>query len=393
MKKTYYIFILVLLVLGGIYVGKYFIFSSTASMGNISPYFSYSDRELASLKGLSSKYSIESKDLYAWDQEVFKLVSKNNYPDTTASRIYAYLFNAQRDYAEISYALQGEYKGSIAPVSKKVLCVFFQSDCEIIDVSRVEDSYEIQDEYSNKLADIVMTKVHARLDEEQHLKKVFPRLEGLDYWVMSQPWIGYETASWKPWTLDSNNEFRAPNVYFNKDKELKETLFALNNITDTQKKAVVFWAGGPGTKTPPGIWIDIADKLLQRDQHVSVSKVLDVRTMTAVAAADAVIGVMDSKYTYWRKRPFMLDPTIRTIMPTPNHPSYPAGHSTISNAAATVLLYFFPNNIEEIKAQATEAGLSRIWGGIHFPMDHSEGVVLGNKVGQKVLFRMMKITQ
>jgi membrane-associated phospholipid phosphatase len=101
--------------------------------------------------------------------------------------------------------------------------------------------------------------------------------------------------------------------------------------------------------------------------------------------ADAVIAVFDSKYTYQKKRPFMLDPTIKTVMPTPNHPSYPAGHGTISGSAATVLAHYFPANTTEWARLGQEASISRSWAGIHFTIDNSVGYSLGESVAGETL--------
>jgi membrane-associated phospholipid phosphatase len=45
----------------------------------------------------------------------------------------------------------------------------------------------------------------------------------------------------------------------------------------------------------------------------------------------------------------------------------------------------FPNNADEVMAVATEAGESRIWGGIHFRSDIIVGEVLGHDVANAVL--------
>ncbi|MGH2374189.1 MAG: phosphatase PAP2 family protein, partial [bacterium] len=112
----------------------------------------------------------------------------------------------------------------------------------------------------------------------------------------------------------------------------------------------------------------------------------------AMTIADAVIAVFDSKYTYWVKRPFMMDRSIRTVMPTPNHPSYPAGHSTLSAAAATILSHYFPEATDTWQALAREAGLSRVWGGIHFPMDNEQGLILGDRVAREAI-RQLQMTR
>lgn len=378
--------IVAVVMLGGAAFWMYMPQSQTS--GDTRTYFTYSALELSPIRDLSSDFSVQTSQVYAWDREVFRLVSKNKYLDTAASRIYAYLLTAQRDFANLSYAMHGSYQGTLAPVSKEVLCLFFQNDCASVNLPDDENQTAFQDAYSVALAKIVVAKVKARMSEEVRSNASFTVREGAEFWSMPQPWIGFETAAWKPWALASNSEFRAPDAPFDAERELAATVGALNAATDAQKKAVVFWAGGPGTKTPPGIWLDIADELLRADQKVSLAEALEVRAAVALAAADAVIGVFDSKYTYWRLRPFMLDPSIRTIMPTPNHPSYPAGHSTISTAAATVLMHYIPEKATEIAARAEEAGISRVWGGIHFPIDDTGGDDLGRSIGEKVLMRM-----
>jgi hypothetical protein len=155
---------------------------------------------------------------------------------------------------------------------------------------------------------------------------------------------------------------------------------ALKNISLEQRRAVVFWAGGPGTKTPPGIWLNILDEYL-KDKQSSVESALTARAALSAAMMDAFIGCFDSKYTYWVRRPFMVNHAIQTVMPTPNHPSYPAGHACVSGAAKTVLSYFFPADTKHWQAQAEEAASSRVWGGIHYTIDNQAGLELGERVG------------
>ena len=48
-----------------------------------------------------------------------------------------------------------------------------------------------------------------------------------------------------------------------------------------------------------------------------------------------------------------------------------------------MLAYLFPTRAEFIRALGKEAGDSRIWAGIHYPMDNAAGVQLGKSVAQK----------
>ena len=83
----------------------------------------------------------------------------------------------------------------------------------------------------------------------------------------------------------------------------------------------------------------------------------------------------------------MADPTITlaTGVPgfpytLPNHPSYPSGHSCLSSSAVTILSQYFPAHAEALHAALIEAGLSRIYGGIHYRFDIEAGQHLGHSV-------------
>ena len=88
----------------------------------------------------------------------------------------------------------------------------------------------------------------------------------------------------------------------------------------------------------------------------------------------------------------------QAILNTPPFPEYPSGHSTQSGAAATVLTaifgpsYSFLDGTHEADglpvrsypsfwAAAEEAGISRLYGGIHFPDGNLGGQELGRRVG------------
>jgi membrane-associated phospholipid phosphatase len=97
---------------------------------------------------------------------------------------------------------------------------------------------------------------------------------------------------------------------------------------------------------------------------------------------DAFIASQDGKFTYWYIRPPQLDPGITPLIPVPNFPSYPSNHSTFSTAKSEMLAYLFPAHADFIRGVGKEAGDSRIWAGIHFPMDNAAGVQLGKSVAE-----------
>ncbi len=366
--------------------GYFLFFPSRHAPPQLPTYFRYDAAELEPLRALRSQEEILSDDLYAWAERAFLLVSKNTQVtgfDPNTSRLYAYLLVAQHDAANISFNLTGRFRGSIAPVSQDVLCLFFENDCARI--ARNGSS----DEYSRSLARIVVAKVKARMASDDAQAFGYQRKVGARYWT-GDPMIGIADGSRKTWLIQSGKQFRVgPPPGFGSPEfkaQLAMVQEARRNVTPQQRAAVAFWAGGPGTKTPPGIWIEVADTYM-RGHSVTVRDVLTVRAALAMALADANIAVFDSKYTYWVKRPIMLDRSIVTIMPTPSHPSYPAGHSTLSAAAAIVLSHFFPSEQSRWMALAQEAGHSRVWGGIHYPMDDTQGFLLGEKVARAALLQ------
>src|SRR2546426_11001347 len=101
---------------------------------------------------------------------------------------------------------------------------------------------------------------------------------------------------------------------------------------------------------------------------------------------DAAIGCWDAKLTYWFIRPPQADPAIKLIpaIGLPNHPSYPSAHSCFSGAAVETLSAFFPAKTDSLNAMVTEAGLARIYAGIHYRFDVHVGQLLGRQVARLV---------
>jgi len=100
----------------------------------------------------------------------------------------------------------------------------------------------------------------------------------------------------------------------------------------------------------------------------------------------------DAKYTWWTPRPEnaireLLDPSWTPLLRTPLFPAYVSGHSTYSAAVATVLAHLFPDDAERFRAMGEEAGLSRLYGGIHYRSDHLQGSKMGRHLGTLVIER------
>jgi membrane-associated phospholipid phosphatase len=94
----------------------------------------------------------------------------------------------------------------------------------------------------------------------------------------------------------------------------------------------------------------------------------------------AGVGCWETKFYYYNPRPSQMDPSIKTQIGLPNFPSYPSGHSTFSAAAAAVMSYFFPTGADSFAAMRDEAGISRLYGGIHYRSDIDAGKAHGGRI-------------
>jgi membrane-associated phospholipid phosphatase len=161
--------------------------------------------------------------------------------------------------------------------------------------------------------------------------------------------------------------------------EVAEVRRTTERLTRAQRAIAQKWNDGAGTYTPPGHWNDIAADHI-RDARFSEVRAARAFALLNMAMHDASVACWDAKYLYFNPRPSQLDPAIRTDIGLPNFPAYPSGHSTFSAAAAEVLSYLFPSDAANFQAMADEAGMSRLYGGIHYRNDIIEGKAHGERV-------------
>ena len=170
----------------------------------------------------------------------------------------------------------------------------------------------------------------------------------------------------------------------NSDKFKKDidSVKAIGNAQISEHKRIAeFWEDGIGTFTPPGHWNKIAEELI-RNQHFTELRTAKIFQQLNRAEEDAAIACWATKYKYFFPRPTQVDKSIKNSLPVPNFPSYTSGHSTFSAAAALVLGHHFPKDSARLKKMANEAGMSRIYGGIHYFCDNEGGKMCGEKIGK-----------
>ena len=211
---------------------------------------------------------------------------------------------------------------------------------------------------------------------------------GPGFWISNTtpPTIaGGQLPGVTPWFLTSASQFRpGPPPAFG-SAEFLAALGEIRRISDTrtpeQIAIAAYWALSVGTPTTAGFWIQVATDGI--NQHsLSERQATHLYALLSATIFDAQIACWDAKETYWFIRPWQADPLI-TVVPAvgkPNHPSYPSGHSCLSASGAAVLSTFFPEQRDHLDAMVIEAGLSRMYGGIHYRFDIEAGQTLGRSV-------------
>jgi len=182
-------------------------------------------------------------------------------------------------------------------------------------------------------------------------------------------------------------------------KQAKEVYDTKNSLTPEQAAIARFWSDDPMLSwTPPGHWINIVMQIFVRD-HVPLEKAVDAMMRVSVAEADSFIGCWQVKFTYDLVRPLtyirrVIDPKWETLINTPPFPEYDSGHSVSSAAAAAVLTSIFgdnfgfddttgskdnlaPHSFKSFWEAAQQAGISRLYGGIHYRAAIENGLKQG----------------
>lgn len=232
--------------------------------------------------------------------------------------------------------------------------------------------------------------------------------------------------------MDSANQFKPEPPYaFSRDskspfwQELREVYEVSKNLTDEQKEIARFWDCNPFVSehtghltaankkmTPGGHWIAIAGLVAQQTKAPLV-KTAQTYALTAVALFDGFISCWEEKFRSQTVRPITLiqqhiDRRWEPYLQTPPFPEYTSGHSVISASAATVLTHLYGDSLafrdtteleygmgersfQSFYQASDEAGISRLYGGIHYRTTCIRGADQGRRVGKWIVDRV-KVT-
>ncbi|HBN08746.1 MAG TPA: hypothetical protein DD435_08890 [Cyanobacteria bacterium UBA8530] len=188
----------------------------------------------------------------------------------------------------------------------------------------------------------------------------------------------------KTWLLESPEQFRpAPRHVAGIDwkGQFQELLRLRQNLSPEQKGIAEKWKSAPLS----AVWGEVALDLIKKNSLDSL-RTAEVLARLHATVDDAFLAYTDTQETYRVPRPeqFALRENVSftPLFSTPKQPSYPSGLSTLSKAAATVLTEEFPAASPSLQALADETTWSRLYAGIHFPIDTLDGQTLGEKVAQ-----------
>jgi len=353
----------------------------------------------------------------AWQEKAASLVSQAGFNSQTATRVYPLLGVAQylsvqraeaaEDGADVVTVASGTGigsggrnrleldRGAVAGASVIVLTYLFPNQAQVlegmVDAQANAGPGGVHPAFARgeAVGRAVGAEIVARAQADgfnRPFTGTIPTGPGLWISNTTPPTIaGGQLPGVTPWFLTSASQFRSgPPPAFGSAAFLA-ALGEIQQISDTrtaeQIRIAAYWALSVGTPTTAGFWLQVATDGI--NQHsLSERTATHLYALLSATIFDAQIACWDAKETYWFIRPWQAASSITVVAAVgkPNHPSYPSGHSCLSAAGADVLSAFFPEQREQLNAMVTEAGLSRMYGGIHYRFDIEAGQTLGRSV-------------
>jgi len=192
----------------------------------------------------------------------------------------------------------------------------------------------------------------------------------------------------------------------------KEAMVVYNTVKNNNSEQVEiakYWADDPfSTCTPAGHTFNILAQIL-KEERATLAKSSMAFAKMCLAENDAFVSCWKGKYDYVLIRPVSyikryIDPNFKTVIGTPPFPAYTSGHSCEIGAGSRILTSLFTNgsgdypftdysqlqfgffarSYSNFNEMADECANSRLYGGIHYPIDNSKGLQVGKAIGDNI---------
>ncbi len=222
----------------------------------------------------------------------------------------------------------------------------------------------------------------------------------------------------RPFALQTVSQFRAEGppdlTSFDYAREVNEVK-ALGSAASVKRTAAQTDLARFHTEPPPRFWTRNMRRFASDAR--SIAQHARLMAMLWVAQADATLACFDSKYhfDFWRPtsaitvadtdgNPATAEDTAWVpVVPTPNHPEYPAAHACNAAAVGTILSRYFGTDKVRFTIDSLVTGLvtpsyryrrtgdfvadvknARVFGGMHYRNSVNDGATLGSRVGSYI---------
>lgn len=337
----------------------------------------------------------EAGSAVAWNQTARDILALRTTNPILEARVLTYVSVAQYNAAiaaldSVQQGVRPSPAAAIAGASVVVLKNFFPLDHALID-SRLADQLAsdrtpMEQQTGRELGEAIGRAIGAQVNayiatDNFNLTAPPANPGGVGNWTGVNSIRGQYGV--RPFTLTSGDQFRpAPPPEFGSPAyaaALAEIRAISDGLTAGELAIAQIWA----PRGPRYLNSIAADRIVAHHRsEVEAARIFAVANM---AAFDVLIACFDAKFAYWYIRPSQVDPLINLPVGLPNHPSYPSGHSCITGAMGTVLAAAFPEDATEFQAMVEEAGLARMYAGLHYRFDCETGRDLGRQVAENVM--------
>ncbi len=399
------------------------------------------------LLALLPPHMVRADQVLDWNNTAIEAIKTAKYTSGKASRALAMTHIAMYDalnsieqshspfYVWVCALPESSVEAAVVVAAHDVLVSLFPEQSAVLDEALADSLAAIPEGESKtmgmEIGQIVAEGV-ALLRSRDHSDDTVPYTPGTEpgQWRPTPP--NYAPAMFPHWAyvtpfaLESGSQFRKSSppslmsakytIAVNQVRSIGEK----NSVTRTPEQTMIanFWADMPGTETTAGRWNLVAQEAAMSFGN-SLSENVRLFALLNASLADAGIVAWDAKFffNFWRPvtaireadtdgNPFTpADPDWEPLLMTPAFPEYVSAHSTFSAAGATMLALFFgtdevsfsimpfmmdgmmamdPRTYASFSEAAQEAGVSRIYGGIHYGFSNIDGLKAGRAISSYV---------